>query len=37
MLAERFYLKAAKEYKERTNEISSVSAWEEYLGLKKDE
>ena len=37
MPVDRFYLKAAKEYRERLNEITSASAWEEYLGLKKNE
>ena len=34
MLVDRFYLKAAKEYREKLNEITSASAWEKYLGLK---
>ena len=34
MLVDHFYLKAAKEYREKLNEITSASAWEKYLGLK---
>lgn len=34
ILVDRFYRKAAVEYRERLNEITSVSAWEKYLGLE---
>lgn len=37
MLVDRFYQKAACEYRERLSEITSMSAWERYLGLDEDE
>ncbi len=37
ILADRFYPKAAQEYRERLNEITSAAAWENYLGLSKHE
>lgn len=36
-LVDRFYRKAAMEYRERLNEITSASAWKQYLGLEDHE
>ena len=36
-LVNHFYEKAAKEYRERVQDITSSSAWKEYLRLKQDE
>lgn len=37
ILVDRFYPKAAREYRERLNGITNASAWEKYLGLNKHE